>query len=305
VSLERSRIVAVVVTHNREKLLERCLDYLQRQSRAPDRIVVINNGSTDGTERMLSRRGVPCITQENLGSAGGWHRGIEYALSGGFDAAWLMDDDGYPAPEALGRLEEALQGGAACVSSVVLREDDHSRLVFGHPVLDQKGLPVLFALKRKLMTLDELNRTARGGVYPFAHFFNGTLLSMDAVRRVGNLDRDFFIFGEEVDYFFRLKEAGAVFSLLAAHHFHPDVTQRPYSSVKVYYYIKNTLVLNRRYFDRTLQRDLMTIGAALWRTARRNGPGEALSYLAGSKAPSFYRAIVRGLRGRVGKDFTS
>ena len=97
-------VLAAIVTHNRCDLLARCLDYLQAQTRPPDAILVVNNASTDGTVEMLEQRGIPFVTQENVGSAGGWHRGIQHALEHGFDAVWLMDDDGYPDAGALGRL---------------------------------------------------------------------------------------------------------------------------------------------------------------------------------------------------------
>jgi hypothetical protein len=41
----------------------------------------------------------------------------------------------------------------------------------------------------------------------------------------------------------------------------------------------------------------------LGRTASRNGLAHALSYPLGSRAPVFYRAIFKGLQGRIGKDF--
>jgi rhamnopyranosyl-N-acetylglucosaminyl-diphospho-decaprenol beta-1,3/1,4-galactofuranosyltransferase len=297
------RVLAVVVTHNRRELLARCVEALQAQSRTPDEIVVINNGSTDGTEAMLQERAVRCVTQENLGSAGGWHTGIQLALDEGFDAIWLMDDDGYPDSRALERLTLGIRAGFACLSSVVLREDDRTHFVFPFPALDDAGLPAIFRWQRKIPTLRELAALSKDGTYAFAHFFNGALISAEAVRRVGNVDPGFFIFGDEVDYFFRLRAYGPVHSVLDAHHFHPDVSTRPYTPVKVYYYVKNTLVLNRRYFDWVALRNILAVCAALGRTFSRNGPAEAFSYLFGKNASIFYRAIVLGLRGRVGKDF--
>jgi GT2 family glycosyltransferase len=129
------------------------------------------------------------------------------------------------------------------------------------------------------------------------------LISVAAIRKVGNVERGFFIFGDEVDYFFRLRTAGKVISVLAARHYHPDVSQRPYSPAKVYYYVKNTLVLNRRYFNAVWLRHTLTLLAVLSRTARRNGLGMALSLIAGRQAPVFYGAISRGLAGQIGKDF--
>jgi hypothetical protein len=47
----------------------------------------------------------------------------------------------------------------------------------------------------------------------------------------------------------------------------------------------------------------MTILAVLSRTAARNGLLAAISFVAGGNAPVLYLAIVRGLRGKLGKDF--
>lgn len=297
------RVLAAMVTHNRRDLLSRCIDHLQSQTRPPDALLVVNNASTDGTVEMLQERGIPCLTQENVGSAGGWHRCIQYALEHGFDAVWLMDDDGFPDSRALGALVEALREGTACASSAVVCEDDPARFVFPFPILDDRGLPVLLRRSRKIATLARLRRLAPAGDYPFAHLFNGALLSLEAVRRIGNVDKEFFLFGEDVDYFFRLRGAGRVVSVLSALHYHPDVSRRPYTPAKVYYYLKNTLVLNARYFNAVWLRHAGAIAVVLWRTARRNGFGAAASLLAGRSAPAFYSAITRGLQGRVGKDF--
>ena len=297
------KILAAVVTYNRMVLLERCVDHILAQSRPPDALLVVNNSSPDGTVEMLERKGVDYVTQPNVGSAGGWNRSISEALSRGFDAVWLMDDDGYPDRDALARLEQALKPGVACVSSVVLRENDPERFVFPFPVLNGNGLPVLFGARRKYHRLSELREQAPGGLFPFAHLFNGALVSADVARSIGNVDTNFFLAGDEIDYFMRMRRAGAVLSSLDAHHLHPDVSQRPFDRVKLYYYIKNTIILNERYFDRAWLRHLVVVVAGLVRTARRNSIGEALSYVAGPRAPILWRAVRRGLAGQVAKDF--
>lgn len=297
------RILAAVVTHNRCELLGRCLDHIEAQTRAPDGILVVNNASTDGTFEMLEVRGTPFITQENVGSAGGWHRCIQAALDQGFDAVWLMDDDGFPDEHALAALERSLIDGVACASSIVVKEYAPGQFVFPFPVLDKTGLPALWRRPRKLRYVKELATRASEGTYPFAHFFNGALIDLNAVREVGNVNRDFFIFGDEVDYFFRLRQVGKVISVLDALHYHPDVSQRPYTPAKVYYYVKNTFVLHRRYFNLSWLRNLLALAAVLARTANRNGVGTAISYVAGSNSTSLYLAIIRGIMGKVGKDF--
>ena len=297
------KILAAVVTHNRCELLRRCIDHLERQTRAPDQILIIDNGSADGTAVMVRNRGIPFITQENCGSAGGWSRSIEYGLGNGFDAVWLMDDDGYPHEEALATLEVAMKPEVACASSVILREDMPTHFVFPFALLDRRGFPVIFGGPRKLITLDELSKTAADGSYPFAYLFNGALISLEAVRKIGNVNKEFYLSGEEVDYLFRLRSAGRVISVLKAVQFHPDVSQRPITDAKFYYYLKNTIVLNALYFNSTSIRNLLAVIAVLGRTAKRNGMLAVVSYLCGSRSPIFYLAILRGLRGKIGKDF--
>ena len=297
------QILAVVVTHNRRMLLSRCLDNLLAQKRQSDQILVVNNASSDGTVEMLEKREIPFITQENLGSAGGWHRGIQHALDNGFDAVWLMDDDGFPDASALGLLEVALLPDIACAASVVVREDVPTHFVFPIPVLDASDLPIIWGRVRKLVSMTELRAAAPNGTYPFAHFFNGALVTMTAVRQVGNVDCNFFMNGDELDYLYRLRKAGKVISVLDAIHYHPDQSQRPYTSAKVYYFVKNSLVLNTRYFNVVWLRHALTVAVVIVRTARRNNIGAALSLVLGANAPMFYSAIIRGLQGKLGKDF--
>jgi rhamnopyranosyl-N-acetylglucosaminyl-diphospho-decaprenol beta-1,3/1,4-galactofuranosyltransferase len=297
------KILAAVVTYNRRELLSRCIDQIEAQTRAPDGILIVNNASADGTAEMLAERGVQFVTQPNLGSAGGWRRAIEFARDGGFDAVWLMDDDGRPDIGALTKLEAALIPGVLCASSVVVCEDDPERFVFPVPLLNRNGLPALLRWPRKLRRRSELAAHAPNGIYPFVHLFNGALISMAAVIRVGNVEPGYFMFGDEVDYFCRLRKQGAVVSVIDAVHYHPDVSGRPYTPAKVYYYVKNSLILHRRYFDKSGVRNALALVAVLARVAQRNGIGHALSYVAGREAPHFYGAIRRGLAGQVGKDF--
>ena len=58
------KILAVIVTFNKEVLLSRCIDYILKQKRKPDEILVINNGSTDDTESVLVERNILHINQK-------------------------------------------------------------------------------------------------------------------------------------------------------------------------------------------------------------------------------------------------
>jgi GT2 family glycosyltransferase len=186
---------------------------------------------------------------------------------------------------------------------VVLREDRPTHFVFPFPLLNAAGLPVIFRLPRNLATLVDLRHVATDGIYPFAHLFNGALVSLAAVRQIGNVNRDYFIYGDEVDYFFRLRKAGTVISVLNAMHYHPDVSNRPFSPAKVYYYVKNSLVLNARYYNAVWVRHALLLVTILGRMGKRNGIVFVFSLLMGRYALVFYTAVFRGLKGKIGKDF--
>ena len=90
------RVAAVVVTYNRKDLLKECLRALLIQTRPLDEIIVIDNASTDGTDKMVPKefKQVTYVRlHENTGGAGGFHEGVKLAYEKGYDWIWVMDDD--------------------------------------------------------------------------------------------------------------------------------------------------------------------------------------------------------------------
>ena len=128
------------------------------------------------------------ISQSNVGSAGGWHTGINYALKNNFDAVWMMDDDGYPDHRALHYLSSKLGNDCSisCISSLVLREDKKENFVFRLPKLNKNFIPILFGFRRKYRNLKQLSKNIKGDTYPWAHLFNGALIPTSALKNIGN-----------------------------------------------------------------------------------------------------------------------
>ena len=98
-------VFVFIVTYNKLKSLKRVVECVKKQSAHIDRIFVINNSSTDGTEEWLSTvMGISVIKQENLGGAGGFHTGIKTCYELGADWIWMMDDDVFPHDDCLASL---------------------------------------------------------------------------------------------------------------------------------------------------------------------------------------------------------
>src|SRR6476620_9663361 len=89
---------AVVVTYNRVDKLGRVLDSILAQSRPIDKLIVVDNASTDSTPALLSvydddPRIEVLRLETNTGGAGGFSAGMERAYERGADWVWIMADD--------------------------------------------------------------------------------------------------------------------------------------------------------------------------------------------------------------------
>src|SRR5437868_301480 len=92
--MDRKKIAVAVVTYNRLSFLKNCINSLKNQSYLWNKLIVINNSSTDGTSEWLSeQRDIYTINRPNEGSAGGFYTAVKYTCENNFDFVWLMDDD--------------------------------------------------------------------------------------------------------------------------------------------------------------------------------------------------------------------
>lgn len=189
------QVCAVVVTYNRMALLQECLRALQAQSRPVDKIVVVNNAGTDATLQMLEEHfpGVEVLTlPKNVGGAGGFHAGIEWAYKHeqAYRWIWLMDDDGRPAPDCLERLLACERPDSVLVP---LQQDSRGRF-YGVSVWRGRHIDVTSNVAAK--------RTAVSG--PFLFAFVGPLISRTIVEQIGLPNKDFFIWFDDFEYCLRI-----------------------------------------------------------------------------------------------------
>src|SRR5579883_1111852 len=93
------RVSVLICTYNYARYLPQCLTSVLAQTRPPDEVIVIDDGSTDGTPELMKQfRDVRYIHQENTGKATAFERAV--ALSTG-DIICHLDADDYWEPRKL------------------------------------------------------------------------------------------------------------------------------------------------------------------------------------------------------------
>ena len=211
-SAERGAVAVVVPTINRLDDLRRCLAAARAQTRAPELLVVVDNGSSDGTREEL--RGTDDLTAvlapENLGAPGGFQAGMRAAFDAGADWVWLLDDDAVPAADALERL-----------LGRVADEDSAPSVAGAAPTVEfgdgRRETGWLWGRRAERGYGQSPNRPdAAGGPAPEVDWapFAGLLLARDACEQAGAVRADYVLWHADVEYCLRLRGAG--WRLLAA-----------------------------------------------------------------------------------------
>ncbi|WP_462374112.1 glycosyltransferase family 2 protein [Segatella buccae] len=242
------KITAVVVTFNRLELLKQGIECLRKQQKLTG-IIVVNNGSTDGTREWLDAQpGLLVVHQDNVGGSGGFYTGIERAYSEGADWIWCMDDDVFPRPDCLDRLLPYTDRPEVGILSprrllegkVFTHEFQHFN--FTNPVGSLHGCKLA---KQQVNQATEI----------VGADFEGPFISRRVVEKIGLPNRELFIFCDDTDYCLRTHLAGFKLlyipeALMDKHKFFSNDTwtsRNRKKKWKRYYQVRNEAYLNHHY----------------------------------------------------------
>ncbi|MGE0449024.1 MAG: glycosyltransferase family 2 protein, partial [Vicinamibacterales bacterium] len=185
--------------------LDTCLAHLQRQTRPADRVIVVDNASTDGSADPIAagRRGVEVIRlATNAGFAAANNLGIRHASD--CDAVALLNPDAFPEPQWLASLCEAARAHVACASFGSQMVGAHAPDVLDGigDVFHVSGLHWRAGYRRPRSAVVDCPREI------FSACAAAALYRRDAVLDAGGFDDAYFCYSEDVDLGFRLRLLG-------------------------------------------------------------------------------------------------
>jgi GT2 family glycosyltransferase len=202
-------VAVVVLSWNRAEATLACLQSLAQQHFPGAQVIVVDNGSTDGTPDQV-REKYPWVevieTGRNLGYGGGNNVGIQAALAAGADYVWLLNNDTLVEPDALTKLVQAAEArpGAGAWSPRILTRETPARIWYAGGSLGT----VLTRSTHHAMwrnAKDETSLAQRSVSYVPGC---ALLLRRTAIEETGPWEERFFLYWEDVDYCRRLSEHG-------------------------------------------------------------------------------------------------
>lgn len=242
------KIIAVVVTFNRRDLLKRNIECL-RLNKPISSILVVNNGSTDGTKEWLDeQKDLSVIHQANVGGSGGFYTGIEHAYQAGADWIWCMDDDVFPRKDCLEKLlAEATDTSIGILAPRRLMDGE----IFCHDFQAYNLINPFASMYAKRLVNKQVNTPTdiKGTA------FEGPFIRREVVEKIGLPNKDLFIFCDDTDYCLRAVLEGfrIVYvpnALMDKEKFFSNDTWEQRNQKKKwkrYYQIRNSAYLNHRY----------------------------------------------------------
>ena len=197
-------VSVIVVTYNRKALLMECLEALNRQTYPIQKIILIDNASTDGTKEEVEASRYNNIDyvlmDKNTGGAGGFYRGLEKAKEEDCDWIWVMDDDTIP---DISSLEKLIDG--------IHKIENHSNesisfiasAVYG-PNGEYMNVPNISRRQSENGYSGWYRMLNEGIVCVDSATFVSILIKRDAVMKCGLPCKDYFIWGDDIEYTSRL-----------------------------------------------------------------------------------------------------
>jgi GT2 family glycosyltransferase len=278
------RVTAIVPVWNRIELLESLLEKLAAQSRPPEAVLVIDNGSSDGSAEEAERRGARVIRMgRNTGFASAVNRGIRETQT---ELVAVINNDVEPSIEWLERLREAIEAPDAWFAcGKLLDAVARDRIDGTYDLYCRGGAAWRAGHGRPDGPAFRAPRPA--AMAPFT----ATLFRAALFQRIGPLDEGLTSYLEDVDFGLRCTQSGlrGIYVPEAVAYHAGSATLGRWSGEVVRAVARNQIVLIAKHYPPALLKRLawpVFVAQALW----------GLVALRHARGISWARGVLEGLR---------
>ncbi|MBR5595929.1 MAG: glycosyltransferase [Lachnospiraceae bacterium] len=246
-------ICVVLVTYNRIDLLKEALNCYNKQTFLPKYIIVVDNGSIDGTKEYLeewfhekaSFEKIILYTGSNLGGAGGFSVGIKRALITDADFIFLADDDAFAEPKALEYLDKFYSSysdkdSIGAITTSVINCGEYAK---GHRRVIRKGL---FSIKEESVSAKLYNED----YFEIDQLsFVGAMIKKTVIQEIGTPIAEYFFQYDDIEYSERIRIKGYTIICVPQSRMHHNTgIDNIKFSWKNYYAARNRLNYAKKYF---------------------------------------------------------
>lgn len=245
-----SRVQAVVVTYNRKELLRECIEAILKQTYPIDKLILVDNNSTDGTDEFLRELGYlnkPVIEYiklpQNIGGAGGFYEGMKRSREYTPDWVWIMDDDTIPSETCLEELIKARD----------IIKEDVSFLASSVRGINGEAMNVPKIARNQFTEyIDWYEYLDKGIVKIVKATFVSLLINFKTIEKCGLPWKEFFIWGDDSEYTQRIiRDYGPAYIVGKSLTIHKRSSAEALSLIKeenknripmYFYYYRNNLI---------------------------------------------------------------
>jgi GT2 family glycosyltransferase len=203
------RVLVYTSSMNGRDSLHACINSVLNQTYPVEKILVVDNASSDGSCLETFPEEVTLICHlRNLGTSGAAATAFEVALSQGYDWIWVLDQDTVPDSDALYRLVELYHS---------FSPDDRAKvgIICSEILLDPTG----FHVRGRQLSASGMRPAVRNASARYydcdAVIWSGALFKVDAIRAVGQPRfgsrgcwEDLGLDYGDIEYSYRIKQAG-------------------------------------------------------------------------------------------------
>ena len=212
------KVLISVLNWNNAPDTIRCIHSLKKLSYTNFSIAVVDNGSKDNSAEEIQKAFPELLliqSPENMGYAGGNKLACDWGTGKDFNLFWIVNNDSVIQHNCLEKLVNAyLEKGEGIYGGISLKDDNITIAFSGGFDLDENG-KVVFE-KYSIHSGKPLNTLPQNIALREVADVNGAclLIPYSTIKKVGFIDSSFFLYGEELDYCFKVRKKSGIKSYL-------------------------------------------------------------------------------------------